>query len=264
MTDLRVAVGQYAATDDHEANIATAVGLVTRAAEAGARLVLLPEYALAWAPRLRPDLGAGHEAFADALAAAARAHEVWVVAGTLEPTGERWHNVAIALAPDGQRRGSYTKVHLFDAFGVTESDVLEAGAPGAPVVIDVDGWQVGLATCYDLRFPESFRVLVDAGAQVLAVGAAWAAGPGKADQLDVLARARALENTCYLLLASQNGEGRTGRSAAVGPLGDRLAVAGERPELLVVDLSREHLTTVRETLPSLQHRRYDVVPTSAR
>lgn len=260
MTDLRIAVGQYAATEDHEANTATAVGLVKQAAAAGARLVLLPEYALAWAPRLRPDLGDGHAAFADALAAAALVHEVWVITGTLEPAGAgRLHNVALALGPDGRRRAAYTKVHLFDAFGFRESDVLDAGAAGEPVVVDVDGWQVGLATCYDLRFPETFRLLVDAGAQVLAVGAAWAAGPDKADQLDVLARARALENTSYLLLASQNGEGRTGHSAALGPLGERLSEAGEMPELLVVDLSRQHLATVRERVPSLQHRRYRVV-----
>lgn len=260
MTDLRVGIGQYAATDDPEANTATAVGLVQQAAAAGARLVLLPEYALAWAPRLRHDLGDGHAAFADALAAAAAAHDVWVLAGTLEPAGDRLHNVAFALGPDGRRHGAYTKVHLFDAFGVRESEVLDAGAPGLPVVVDIDGWGVGLATCYDLRFPESFRVLVDAGAHVLAVGAAWAAGQGKADQLDVLARARALENTSYLLLASQNGEGRTGCSTAVGPLGDPLAIASHGPELLVVDLSRQNLDTVREMVPSLRHRRYGVVP----
>lgn len=261
MTDLRVAVGQYAATDDPEASIATAVGLVEQAAAAGARLVLLPEYALAWAPRLRPDLGAGHTEFATALADAAVAHEMWVVAGTLEPAGERLRNVAIALGPDGQRRGAYTKVHLFDAFGVRESEVLDPGEPHQePVVLDVDGWQVGLATCYDLRFPETFRRLLDAGAEVLAVGAAWAAGPGKVDQLEVLARARALENTSYLLLASQNGEGRSGHSAAIGPLGEVLTAAADDPEVLIIDLSRARLGEVRETVPSLRHRRYTVVP----
>lgn len=260
MTDLRAAVGQYAATDDPEANAETAVNLVRQAAEAGARLVLLPEYALAWAARLRPDLGDGHEAFGEALGAAAAAHGIWVVAGTLEPAVERLLNTAVAFGPDGRRQAAYTKVHLFDAFGVRESEVLDAGEPGAPVVIDVDGWRVGLATCYDLRFPETFRVLVDAGAEVLAVGAAWAAGPGKADQLRVLARARALENTSYLLLASQSGDGRTGHSAAVGPLGEELVTAGAEPELLVADLTRERLDEVRTMVPSLRHRRYAVVP----
>ena len=261
MTGLRAAVGQYAATDDVAANAATAADLVARGARAGARLVLLPEYAQAWAPRLRAELGSGHTAFVEALTDAAREHQVWVVAGTLEPAGERLRNVAVAIDPDGRRRGAYVKVHLFDAFGVRESDVLDAGASdAAPVVIDVDGWHVGLATCYDLRFPETFRRLVDAGAQVLAVGAAWAAGPGKAEQLEVLARARALENTGFLLLASQSGQGRTGRSAGVGPLGEVLALAGSEPDLLVVDLSRDRLDEVRAMVPSLRHRRYAVVP----
>ena len=263
MTALRAAVGQYTATEDPVANAATAVALVARAAQAGARLVVLPEYALAWAPRLHTGLADGREAFEDALAGAAAAHGVWVVAGTLEPAGDRLHNVAIALGPDGRRRAAYTKVHLFDAFGVRESDVLDPGDPEDLVVLDVDGWRVGLATCYDLRFPEIFRRLVDAGAQAFAVGAAWAAGPGKDEQLGVLVRARALENTGYLLLASQNGSGRTGVRSAVGPLGQPLVVAGKHDELLVADLAAGHLEKVRTTLPALRHRRYAVVTTPA-
>lgn len=254
---LRVAVGQLEASDDGVAGTQAALALVASAAQAGARLLVLPEYTLAWAPTLHAGLAQEHSRFVEALAAAAAEHRMWVVAGTLEPDGDRLRNVAFALGPDGAVVGRYTKVHLFDAFGVRESDVLEAGSPEA-VVIDVDGWRVGLATCYDLRFPESFRVLVDAGADVLAVGAAWAAGEGKAEQLDVLARARALENTAYLLLASQCGRGRTGRSAVVGPLGDKLAAADERPQLLIADLDRERLEQVRATLPALQHRRYAV------
>lgn len=257
---LRVAVAQLAATDDGGLGTDAAVALVARAAEAGARLVLLPEYALAWAPRLHAGLAAEHERFADGLAAAAAQHGLWVIAGTLVPDGDRMRNVALAIGPDGTVRGEYSKVHLFDAFGVKESDTLEAGPPGHPVVVDVDGWGVGLATCYDLRFPESFRVLVDAGADILAVGAAWAAGEGKAEQLDVLARARALENTAYLLLASQCGAGRTGRSAVVGPLGELMVTADEQPQLLVADLDRDLLGGVRATVPSLRHRRYAVVP----
>lgn len=256
---LRVAVGQLAATEDGAAGTATALALVARATEAGARLVLLPEYTLAWAATLHPRLAEEHAAFERALAAAAAEHGVWVVAGTLEPEGDRLRNVALAVGPDGAVVGRYAKVHLFDAFGVRESDVLDAGPP-EPVLVDVDGWRVGLATCYDLRFPESFRVLVDGGADVLAVGAAWAAGEGKGDQLDLLARTRALENTAYLLLASQCGRGRTGRSAVVGPLGEVVAAADTEPQLLIADLDRDHLGEVRTRLPALQHRRYAVVP----
>jgi len=260
MTGLRVAVGQLAATEDAVANAAAAAALLARAADEGARLVVLPEYTIAWAPRLHAGLAAEHRRFADTLAEAAARHGVLAVAGTLEPVGDRMRNVALAVGPDGTTIGRYTKVHLFDAFGVQESEVLDAGAPGDPVVLDVDGWRVGLATCYDLRFPESFRVLVDAGADVLAVGAAWAAGPGKPEQLRVLAQARALENTSYLLLASQCGRGRVGGSAVVGPLASELATADGEPQLLVADLDREHLEEVRRTVPSLAHRRYAVVP----
>jgi predicted amidohydrolase len=260
VSTLRVAVAQLAATEDPAANTAAATRLVAEAAEAGARLLLLPEYTLAWAPRLHTAMATGHEAFAEALAAAAATHRIWVIAGTLRPHGERMRNIAIAVAPDGQVRGSYDKVHLFDAFGVRESDALDAGAPGTGVFVEIDGWRVGIATCYDLRFPESFRILADGGADVLAVGAAWAAGSGKADQLEVLARARALENTSYLLLASQCGQGRTGHSAVVGPLGELMDTAGDEPVLLVADLDRDRLTEVRTTVPSLRHRRYAVVP----
>lgn len=265
MNDLRVAAVQLAATAAAAANVAAATAAVTEAAERGARLVVLPEYTLAWAPRLHPGLASGHAELQEALVDAARRTGTWVVAGTLEPHGDRMHNVALAISPERGRVAAYTKVHLFDAFGVTESDALDAGEPGA-VVVDVDGWRVGLATCYDLRFPESFRVLVDAGADVLAVGAAWAAGPGKPEQLATLARARALENTSPLVLASQSGRGRSGGSAVIGPLGTtmaRAAAAGDRDtEIVVADLRSEELDAARAAVPSLQHRRYRVRPGS--
>lgn len=266
MAGLPVAVVQLAAGEDGGANARAAVDLIARAADGGARLVVLPEYTLAWAPRLRTDLADRHERFHEEICSAAAAHAAWVIAGTLEPHGDRLRNVALVVGPDGTERARYTKVHLFDAFGARESEVLDAGEPGAGVVVDVDGWRVGVATCYDLRFPETFRVLADAGAEVVAVGAAWAAGPGKDAQLDVLARARALENTGYLLLASQSGRGRTGRSAIVDPLGELVVAAGEdgEPQILHADLTRERLTEVRETVPSLRHRRYAVVPRASR
>lgn len=260
MTDLRVAVAQLSTSEDVAANIAAALEAIRAAAEAGARLVLAPEYTLAWASRPHPGLAAQHAELAQALSDAARRHQVTVLAGTLEPAADRLQNVAVAFGPDGTRLASYAKVHLFDAFGFRESEVLAPGPVGAAVTVDVDGWRVGLATCYDLRFPETFRLLADAGADVVAVGAAWADGPGKAEQLDLLARARALENTSYLMLASQSGRGRTGRSAVHGPLGEEVVRADGEPQLLVADLDRERLREVREMLPSLQHRRYRVVP----
>lgn len=256
---LRVAVVQLAATNDRDANTDMMWTAVARAAAEGARVVLLPEYSQAWAPRLHVDLAAGYLEYEVEVASAAVKHQVWIVAGALRPCGDRLHNVSMVYGPDGHEHNSYTKVHLFDAFGVRESDVLDAGDPSA-VVVDIEGWTFGIATCYDLRFPEQFRVLADAGAQVFAVGAAWAAGLGKVDQLQVLARARALENTSYLLLASQNGPGRSGHSAVIDPLGAVLEHVGSESTVLVADLDPDRLNQVREQVPSLQHRRYQVLP----
>ncbi|ACQ79341.1 Nitrilase/cyanide hydratase and apolipoprotein N-acyltransferase [Beutenbergia cavernae DSM 12333] len=268
--EVRVAVVQLDASGDPASSRAAAVDAVESAAEAGAALVVLPEYASGWAPRLGPELAVA-DSFVPALQEAARRSGAAVVAGTVERGADqsRGRNVAVAIGADGSVSGTYAKVHLYDAFGVRESDFLDAGAPdddGAPLVVDVIApsggvVRVGVLTCYDLRFPESARVLVDAGADVLAIGAAWAAGEHKADHLRTLARARAIENTSWLLLASQCGRGRTGRSAVIDPLGVVESEAdGEAPAVVVADVSAARVARVRATNPALAHRRYAVVP----
>lgn len=260
---LRVAVVQSCAGLDHAQNVAAAVAAIEQAADAGAGLVVLPEYAQAWAGTMEARYGAHHDDFVHALAGAARAREVRLVAGTLAPVGERLRNLALVIDSDGSVIAEYTKVHLFDAFGVRESDTFEAGAPGAGTVVEVAGWRIGVATCYDLRFPETFRVLADAGAHAFAVGAAWASGEGKVEQLEVLSRSRAIENTSYVLLASQSGRGRAGHSAILGPLGERIETAGaDSPAVLVADLDPARLSEVRSQVPSLSHRRYAVIAKS--
>ena len=126
---------------------------------------------------------------------------------------------------------SYRKIHLYDSFGYKESDALRAG-PLAPVVVDVAGFRVGLMTCYDLRFPELARLLVDHGAEVLVVPAAWVAGPRKVEHWRTLVRARAIENTVFVVAAAQPGPRYSGHSMVVDPLGDVLAEAGEGAEVL--------------------------------
>ena len=261
-----VAVVQVDAGGDRAAARESAVAAIGRAADAGARLVVLPEYASGWAPAPGPDLVEPLDGpFVTAVREAARRAGVSVVVGVVAPHGgddPRAVNLALAIGPDGALLGSYAKVHLFDAFGWRESDALAPGAPDAePLVIDVDGLRVGVLTCYDLRFPESARRLADAGSQVLVAIAAWASGPGKAGQLAVLARARAIENTAYLLLASQCGPGRTGHSAVVDPLGEVLAEATEDgEEILLANLDPAAVAAARERVPVLRHRRYAVVP----
>ncbi|GEN79664.1 nitrilase-related carbon-nitrogen hydrolase [Actinotalea fermentans] len=242
-------------------NVAGAVAAVEAAVADGADLVVLPEYAAAFDPR-----GVGRALaeplagpFVTALREATRTGVV-VVAGTAVPEGERAANVVVAIA-SGELVGAYRKVHLYDAFGHRESDRLVAGDPAQPpLVVAVAGLVVGVLTCYDLRFPEVARRLVDAGAEVLLVPAAWAAGEHKADHWETLARARAIENTCYVVGAAQQGPGVTGDALVVAPDGVVLARASQPWTAAVADLSADAVAVVRERNPSLANRRYDVVP----
>ena len=262
---VRVGLGQLAVPADHAAALDGARTAVAAAADDGARLVVLPEYASGWDPRgVGPDHAEPLDGpFVTGLAEAARTAGVTVLAGVTLPgrTPDRAVNAVVALDPDGAVLGIYRKVHLYDAFGHRESERLEPGPSGAPpLVVDVDGLGLGVMTCYDLRFPESARRLVDAGAHVLVVPAAWAAGPGKADQWRALAVARAIENTSVVLGVGQAGRGVVGGSLAVAADGRVMDALGSAPGLLVVDVAASDVATVRERNPSLTNRRYGVVP----
>ncbi len=192
-------------------------------------------------------------AFATELATVAAEHNTTVVAGMFETAADdtRPYNTLLVR---GAATASYRKIHLYDSFGYRESERLTAGAL-APVVVDVAGFRLGLMTCYDLRFPELSRLLVDQGAEVLVVPAAWVAGPRKVDHWRTLALARAVENTVFVVAAAQPGPRYTGHSLVVDPLGDVLAEAGEEPAVLRATLDRAVLDEARRTNPSLANRR---------
>jgi deaminated glutathione amidase len=174
---------------------------------------------------------------------------------------DRAINAVVAVDASGHLAGVYRKVHLYDAFGQRESDRLAPGpADAPPTVLTVGGLRFGVMTCYDLRFPESARRLVDAGADVLVVPAAWAAGELKADHWRTLARARAIENTSVVLAVGQAGKGVTGRSLLVGPDGQVGLELDDRAGLRTADIDPEALVAARRTNPSLTNRRYAVVP----
>jgi len=176
-----------------------------------------------------------------------------VVAGMFETSADPvrpFNTLLVRGAVDAH----YRKVHLYDSFGYRESDRLSAG-PIEPLVLDLSGWRVGLMTCYDLRFPEFARALVDKGAELLVVPAAWVAGPRKVDHWRTLVRARAIENTVFVAAAGQPGPRYTGHSLVVDPLGDVLAEAGEAAEVLTAVLDRSALDQARRTNPSLANRR---------
>lgn len=260
---MRIALAQLVVGTDRAANRDAARAAVAGGAEAGAGLVVLPEYASAFDPA-----GVGAELaepldgpFVSELRAAAAEHAVAVLAGTTVPAGPRAANVVVGVDPHGELVGTYRKVHLYDAFGTRESDRLEAGpADAPPLVLEAGGLRFGVLTCYDLRFPESARRAVDAGADVLVVPAAWAPGPGKLEHWRVLARARAIENTTPLLAAGMCGRGASGHSLVVGPDGVVQAEAGDEPVLVVADLDAAETDRVRAANPSLANRRYVVVP----
>jgi predicted amidohydrolase len=165
----------------------------------------------------------------------------------------RPYNTLAVVDRDGLQ-ASYRKIHLYDSFGYRESDVLAPG-PVTPLTFDLGGTTVGLMTCYDLRFPELARRLVDAGAEVILLPAAWVAGPRKVDHWTTLLRARAIENTTYVVGVGQPGPRYTGHSMVVGPLGDVLVEAGDGPDTLRADLDPAAVAEARRTNPSLANRR---------
>jgi deaminated glutathione amidase len=174
-----------------------------------------------------------------------------VVAGMFEQTGATPYNTVVVR---GAAHLDYRKIHLYDSFGYRESDVLAAG-PIEPATFDLCGTTIGLITCYDLRFPELARRLVDSGAEVLVVPAAWVAGPRKVDHWTTLLRARAIENTVYVVGVGQPPPRYTGHSMVIDPLGDVLAEAGEECETLTVDIDPTTVAEARRTNPSLANRR---------
>lgn len=264
---VRVTIGQLEVTADHGTNREIIRDAFKIAAGRRSDLLVLPEYASGFNPR-----GVGPEhaeplggPFVAMLRERAARTKVAVLAGTTLPGPDPEHGVNAIVAVDatGTLVGLYRKVHLYDAFGQRESDRLAAGpADAAPLVIEVGGLSFGVMTCYDLRFPESARRLVDAGAQVIVVPAAWADGENKAMHWRALAVARAIENTATVVGVGQAGRGVVGRSIVVGPDGVVGMEFDADPSIRTVDIDGDAMLEVRLQNPSLANRRYTVVPIS--
>lgn len=265
---VRAAAIQLRSGLDTSANRDVAARAVRSAAAAGAELAVLPEATMCGFGAPDTDLATLAEPldgpFVTALAEVAAQTGVTVVAGTFEPVpGEhRVYNTVVLVGPGGLI-GCYRKVHLYDALGWCESDRVRSGEPGtanAPIAL-VGDLAVGVLTCYDLRFPESARAAVDAGASVLAIPAAWVAGEHKLGHWQTLIAARAIENTAYVLAAAQPGPTYTGHSAIVDPFGVVLGALGDTdggddPALLTAELRAARVEEARAALPVLAHRRF--------
>ena len=251
---LRVRVHQWASGLDPAANRAR----LAEGVRPGADLVVFPE---AFA-RDFGEAGSDVSAFAEpldgpfvrGLTDAADAAGCTVVAGMFEVAEDPARPANTLVVVGGASTATYRKIHLYDSFGYRESDRL-TGGPVAPVVVDVAGWRVGLMTCYDLRFPELARSLVDLGAEVLVVPSAWLPGERKVEHWRTLLAARAIENTCFVVGAGQPEPRYVGHSVVFGPLGETLAAAGGAEGVLEATLDRTDLLAARRTNPSLANRR---------
>jgi predicted amidohydrolase len=262
---VRIALAQIASTPDPARNLTLVTGAAHRAADAGARLVVLPEGTMCCFGRpLGPVAEPLDGPWSQQVRAIAAETGVTLVVGMFRPAPDgRVHNTL--LATGGGVETHYDKIHLFDAFGFTES---RSVAPGQdPVTIEVDGCTVGLATCYDLRFPGLFQELGSRGAVLVVVPASWGAGPGKRAQWDLLVRARALDSTCFVAASDQADPLTVGRdpgsapsgigaSLVAGPFGGVLDQLGAEPGMLVADLDPDEVDRARRTVPVLVNRRF--------
>jgi deaminated glutathione amidase len=258
---MRIAVAQILSGTDSAVNLKLVHDYAGRAADAGARLVVFPEatmcrFGVPLAPIAEPVDGP----WADGVRRIAADADITVIVGMFSPAdGGRVYNTLLAAGPSGPGT-HYHKIHLYDAFGFTESRTV---APGRePVVITVDGVGVGLTTCYDLRFPELFTTLARSGAQLITVSASWASGRGKLEQWTLLSRARALDSTSYIAAAGQADPGEplassaptgVGGSLVVSPFGEVVASAGADPQLLVTDIALDRVAEARKMIAVLRN-----------
>jgi deaminated glutathione amidase len=256
---MRIALGQMLATAVKSENLDTITEMIGEAAAAGADLVAFPEAAMAWVEPGHSPAAAAESLdgpFVAALKEAARASRIVVVAGVIEAisNSKKAFNTAVAIDSTGSLIGRYHKIHMFDAFGYRESEQNQAGE-GDLLLFDVKGIKVGLATCYDVRFPELYRQLAEQGAELIVQPTSWAHGLLKEYQWNVLVKARAIENTVYIAAPDQL---RSAGSMVVDPMGVAIAVRGETEGILLAEVTAERIAEVRHTLPSLRHVRHDI------
>ena len=261
-----VAVAQFAPGPDPAANLSVMRALAGTAVARGARLIVFPEYSAFFEPVMGASFAAASEPldgpFVAALGTIAADLGVHIVAGMLETTGDpdRFSNTLVALDPAGRLVAKYRKLHLSDAFGDRESDWVLAGPVQEPETFQVAGVRVGMQTCYDIRFPEVTRRLVDVGVELVLVPAEWVRGPLKEHHWRTLLTARALENTVYVAAADHAPPVGVGNSMVVDPMGVELVTIGETTDVAVAWVATERLESVRARNPVLALRRFTVVP----
>ena len=265
---LRVAVVQINTRHDKETNLRRAETLIDEAAGAGAQLVTLPEYVSFLGPKeehagIAEDIpGPTSERFA----ARAKSHGIYLLGGSIHERSSdpgKFYNTSVLYGPSGEMLAKYRKIHLFDIDITNNVSANESATilPGDEVVTaDIDGHTAGLTICYDLRFPELYRLLALAGAEMLFVPAAFTMFTGK-DHWEVLLRARAIENQAYVIAPGQIGKHEPGNAQCYGnsmivdPWGTVIARASDREGIAMAEIDFSLLRSIRKQVPSLANRR---------
>ena len=270
LAELNIASIQMVSTPDLEVNLETASRFITQAANTGAQLAVLPEYfclmGLKDTDKVRARESYRNGPIQERLSAIAKENNIYLIAGTipLEASDpQKVLNTTLVFDPQGQNIGRYDKIHLFGFQTETEryqeSETIEAGNVPGLLNINIDGqeWVLGLSICYDLRFPELYRALGQVDCHV--IPAAFTYTTGK-DHWEILLRARAIENQCYVLASAQGGthlnQRRTwGHSMLIDPWGEVLADLPEGEGFISGVLCKDKLNDVRSKLPALAHRK---------
>lgn len=268
MTDktFKVAAIQMVSAVSVQDNLDQAGALIAQAAEGGARLAVLPEYFCLMGRQDTDKLAIseepGHGPIQEFLSEQARKHGIWLVGGTVplrSPDAERIYNACLTYGPDGGVCGRYDKIHLFGfQRGDEEYDESRVIRPGdnTPQVLELPFGLMGLSVCYDLRFPELFRAWGEVDLMVLPAAFTYTTG---SVHWEVLLRARAIENQCYVLACAQGGKHESGRrtwghSMLIDPWGEILDCLPEGAGIVSGQLDRRRIDDVRQALPALRHR----------
>ncbi|MFW6415365.1 MAG: carbon-nitrogen hydrolase family protein [Thermodesulfobacteriota bacterium] len=267
-SQLNISLAQVEVSSDPMRNLDTANSLASRAAGEQSDLIVLPEMFMAVpGPEKRPvdyaeDL---HGQFVNRLCEIASGNSIYLLAGIWEKVDSvnKAGNTLVLISPAGELKSAYRKVHLFDSLNKKESDTMQEGG-SIPELCYVKDFLVGCGICYDLRFPELFRMQSLKGAELLILPSAWYQDNCKEEQWMTLLRARALENTVFVAGCNQVGEKFSGRSALVDPFGVVLTDLGEASGLRTVSINKDRLLQVRDKLPVLNHCRHDIYDLSDR
>lgn len=259
---LTVSAVQWQPGPDPQSNLRTMERHLGDAAEQGVDLVVFPEYSHCHYVTPHPDWAASHQGldgpFVTGLITSAGARGLTVVAGIIETNSDNNpFNTQIVVDGSGVIATS-RKIHLYDAYSMRESELFSASPQEPPQLFTLNGLSLGIQTCYDLRFPEVTRRLVDAGAAVVIIPAQWVPGPHKLDQWLILARARAIEAQVWLVAAGHPKPTGVGASLIISPQGEVVAEAGEDNEVLTSVLTGDLVDRVRENNPMVTARRFEV------